>query len=128
MNGTRNRYHLGGIVMKNSIGLRSVLCILALLLASVAWCQNARSGDGTENTPAKTTNSGEAVLAMAGNGVGIALPTSRKTYPVLISDRTIQVPEMMVYIPAGSSKVGSGSNEETVTLDGYCLGKFSVTN
>jgi formylglycine-generating enzyme required for sulfatase activity len=63
-----------------------------------------------------------------GNGVVIPDPTMKKTSAVKDGDRTVQVPEMMVYVPAGKAKIGSGKCDETVTLDGYCIGKFSVTN
>jgi formylglycine-generating enzyme required for sulfatase activity len=43
-------------------------------------------------------------------------------------DRTIQVPEGMVYIPAGKATIGTGAGAKTVELDGYCIGRFSVTN
>jgi formylglycine-generating enzyme required for sulfatase activity len=68
--------------------------------------------------------SGESVKA--GNGAVILDPTSKKTNTVKDADRTVQVPEMMVYIPAGKARIGAG--DETVVLDGFCIGKFSVTN
>jgi formylglycine-generating enzyme required for sulfatase activity len=67
-------------------------------------------------------------VATAANGVGIPHPTSKATYPVLDGDRTIRVPEGMVYVPAGKCKIGTGASASTVELEGYCIGKFSVTN
>lgn len=69
-----------------------------------------------------------ATLASAGNGDRIPVPWSKATYPVKDADRTIQVPETMVYIPGGAFKVGDGASAATAKLDGYCIGKFAVTN
>jgi formylglycine-generating enzyme required for sulfatase activity len=73
------------------------------------------------------TKFSEDVVAKSGNGVAILHPASTKTYALQVGDQTMQVPEMMAYVPAGKAKIGSGQGEE-VMLDGYCIGKFSVTN
>lgn len=78
-----------------------------------------------------------AYVATAANGDKIPDPTSAATYSVKDGAKTIQVPEGMVYIPAGSfvmgtDKAGGGpgnaSPAHTVNLSAYCIGKFEVTN
>lgn len=64
----------------------------------------------------------------AGNGDAIPHPTSKKTIPAKEGDRTIDVPENMVYIPAGECAIGSGSNSKKVRQGGFCIGRFAVTN
>jgi len=67
-------------------------------------------------------------LTTAANGVGIPSPISKKTHPVMDGKRSVEVPEAMVYIPAGKSEIGEGAAVTTVDLSGYCFGKFPVTN
>jgi formylglycine-generating enzyme required for sulfatase activity len=101
--------------MKNSIAP----VVFACLSISVAAGQ-------TSPTTASGPSLDETVLAKAGNGESIFHPASKKSYSVKDGDRTIQVPIMMVYIPTGAFKVGSGNG--TTAAEGYCIGKFSVTN
>src|SRR5207249_37319 len=62
------------------------------------------------------------------NAAGIPHPASTKTYSVKDGDRAIAVPENMVYVPPGEFTFGTGSAAKKVQLDGYCIGKFHVTN
>ncbi len=71
---------------------------------------------------------GDGVLATAGNGDPIGPPGSTKATTTTDGTRTIEVPEGMVYVPAGRFAVGTGATASTAELDGYCIGKFSVTN
>lgn len=103
-----------GEVMRNRIGKSLVLVVLSCCFADSVSSQDAPS-------------TAEKAIAKAGNGVAILHPTSKATYSVQDGQRTIQVPEMMVYVPAGPCKIGRDS-KESVTLDGFCLGRFSVTN
>jgi formylglycine-generating enzyme required for sulfatase activity len=71
---------------------------------------------------------GAEYLTRAANGLGIPDPTATKTYAVTDGTRTIAVPEAMVYVPAGKFTVGTGPSAATAELDGYCIGRFPVTN
>ena len=64
----------------------------------------------------------------AANGTAIPHPTSTATYPVTTASGTVNVPQGMVYIPAGSFTWSTGTTQETRTTDGYCIGRFEVTN
>ncbi|MEW6358722.1 MAG: SUMF1/EgtB/PvdO family nonheme iron enzyme [Planctomycetota bacterium] len=75
----------------------------------------------------------EVYVATAATGDKIPHPLSRKTETIQVGGKTIKVPEGMVYIPAGSSVMGSGPNppegpQHQVYLDGYFIGKYEVTN
>ncbi len=72
--------------------------------------------------------SSQASVTVAANGVAIPHPTATTTYPVTDGDRTIQVPEGMVYVPAGPCTIGEGAQAKTVDLSGFAIGRFSVTN
>lgn len=76
--------------------------------------------------PAKRAT--DEYIAKAANGMGILDPASKKTYEVTDGGRRIAVPESMVYVPAGEFTFGTGATAKRVRLDGYCIGKFSVTN
>src|SRR5438067_2980430 len=67
-------------------------------------------------------------IAKAANGAGIPHPASKKTFDVTDGGRRIAVPENMVYVPAGEFTFGAGPAARKLHLDGYCIGKFSVTN
>jgi formylglycine-generating enzyme required for sulfatase activity len=101
--------------MKNFLALASLAC----LFVSVASGQTLQADKGGGSFD-------EVVLAKAANGEPILHPASKKSYAVKDGDRTIQVPIMMVYVAAGTFKVGSDGG--TASLDGFCIGKFSVTN
>jgi formylglycine-generating enzyme required for sulfatase activity len=60
----------------------------------------------------------------AANGTAIPHPTSTATYAV----GTVNVPQGMVYIPAGNFTWSTGSTQETRYADGYCIRRFEVTN
>lgn len=67
-------------------------------------------------------------VTKAADGTPIPHPTSKTTRPVKDGDRTIEVPEGMVYIPAGEFTAGTGSSARKVKLEGYCIGIYHVTN
>jgi formylglycine-generating enzyme required for sulfatase activity len=69
-----------------------------------------------------------AYVTVSANDVKIPDPTGTKTYTVTDAGRTIQVPEVMAYIPAGDFTYGAGSAAKKVHLDGFSIGKFDVTN
>jgi formylglycine-generating enzyme required for sulfatase activity len=94
-------------------------------IASLAPAQTPAAGPEPERAPAVTN---PHPLTIAANGIGIPHPTAMETYPVTEGTRTIQVPVGMVYIPAGKFAVGTGAHATTAELDGYCIGRFSVTN
>lgn len=67
-------------------------------------------------------------MTTAANGTGVPHPTDPATYVVSVGAGTVPVPEGMVYVPAGSFVMGTGATQTTATLDGYCIGRFEVTN
>ena len=67
-------------------------------------------------------------IAKAADGTAVFHPTSKKARPVRDGTRTVDVPEGMVYVPAGEFRFGTGLSAKKVRLDGYCIGKYSVTN
>jgi formylglycine-generating enzyme required for sulfatase activity len=69
-----------------------------------------------------------AGIATAGNGETIPHPSSTKTYAVVDGARTISVPAAMAYVPGGSFTFGTGTTAGTRTIEGFCIGKFEVTN
>src|SRR5438093_52986 len=96
--------------------LSSLAMAMALAFASRAGAQ-----------PTSTTPEPEPVGKSA-SGAPVPHPLSRRTYAAAESGRTVQVPEMMVYVPAGPCTIGSGAAAKTATLDSYCIGKYAVTN
>ena len=64
-------------------------------------------------------------ITVAANGDDILYPTATNTYAVTNGGRVIQVPVGMVYVPAGAFNYGTDSTR--MTLDEFCIGKFSVT-
>jgi formylglycine-generating enzyme required for sulfatase activity len=113
--------------MKRS--LASAIFLVAILVSAlVAQTPGTATErlEQAETTPKSISTSG--YLTRAANGNGIPHPTSKKTYTVTVGTRTIQVPEGMVYVPAGKFTVGTGANATKAELDGYCIGKFSITN
>ena len=99
----------------------------SLLLTAAAFLAIDSVASAQSRATAKAV-SDESVLTRAGNCENILHPTSKTTYPVKDGSLTIQVPAGMVHVPGGPFKFGNGSDERTATLDGYCIGKFSVTN
>jgi formylglycine-generating enzyme required for sulfatase activity len=106
----------------------TVFAVVAI--ASSAPAQDPKATPGPESGGAETTKASPAggYLTRSAEGTGIPHPTSTRTYSVTDGTRTIQVPEAMVYVPAGDFTLGTGSGAKTVHLDGYCIGKFDVTN
>lgn len=69
-----------------------------------------------------------APVAKAEDGAPIPHPASKKTHPVKDGGNSIDVPDGMVYVPAGEFTFGTGASAKKVKLDGYCIGRYSVTN
>jgi formylglycine-generating enzyme required for sulfatase activity len=68
-------------------------------------------------------------VTKAATGEQIPHPLSRKTNKQTLADgTTIDVPEGMVYVPAGEFTMGEGESEHRVYLDAYFIGKYEVTN
>jgi formylglycine-generating enzyme required for sulfatase activity len=70
----------------------------------------------------------QTYITTSANGIGIPTPTDTTTYDVTDGANTVHVPSGMVYVPAGSFTYGSGATATTMNLDGFCLGRFHVTN
>ena len=118
------------------------LRLLALLLA-VAWT-NAIASAASNATQTSliggrlfaTLSDNELVeiyaeltrLTKDANDNPVLYPTDTTTYAVTVGSTTVQVPYNMVYVPAGSFTVGTGSTATTSTTDAYCIGKYEVTN
>src|SRR5207237_3372859 len=66
-------------------------------------------------------------ITVAANGEKIPHPASTKTYAVQDGATTVQVPEGMVYVPAGPYVMGNGTTSHKVTLSAYSIGKYLVT-
>jgi formylglycine-generating enzyme required for sulfatase activity len=97
--------------------MRMLALALVVLVTSLV-----RAEDG-----AKLSLAGDYV-AKAANGTDISHPASKKTHEVTDGDRRIEVPEGMVYVPAGEFTFGTGATARKVRLDAYGIGKFDVTN
>jgi formylglycine-generating enzyme required for sulfatase activity len=70
-----------------------------------------------------------AYVTTAATGEKIPHPLSRKTNKQTLADGTsIDVPEGMVYVPAGTFTMGEKESEHRVYLDAYFIGKYEVTN
>jgi formylglycine-generating enzyme required for sulfatase activity len=106
----------------------AVFVVAAITLP--AWAQAPSDTPRLDGAGAKATDASPAgdFLTKAADGTGIPHPTSTRTDPVTDGTRTILVPEAMVYVPAGDYTVGTGSGAKTAHLDGYCIGRFDVTN
>ena len=66
-------------------------------------------------------------VTIAANGDGIPYPTATNSYVVFAGTHRFRVPLNMVYVPAGSFTYGTGTNAVTNSLEGYCIGKYPVT-
>src|SRR5438874_4989058 len=97
--------------------MRKLLLTLIVLVTFTIYAQ-----ENTNQPPALN------YIAKVGNGTGIPHPASKKTYEVTDGGHRFAVPENMVYVPAGEFTFGAGPAARKVHLDGYCIGKFSVTN
>lgn len=62
------------------------------------------------------------------NGEKLPKPGSKFTCAVKDGSKTVAVPVGMVYVPAAEFTFGSGPSARKVKLDGYCIGKYPVTN
>lgn len=88
------------------------------------------------SAPASTNSSPRSPLDLlaatyvgaAATGDKIPHPSSTSTYTVTDNGAAINVPENMVYVPAGNFVMGEGTSLHTVYLDAYCINKYEVTN
>src|SRR5262249_3890315 len=92
--------------------------VAACLLAAMALVPQAISAEPDERDYA----------CVAATGEKIPHPGSRTMYAVEDGDRTVRVPQGMVYVPAGPFPMGEGESRHDVTLDAFCIGKYEVTN
>lgn len=69
-----------------------------------------------------------AVLTAAATGDKIPHPLSTKSYAVTDNGKRIEVPDGMVYVPAGKFTMGERASEHVVSLGGFCIAKFLLTN
>jgi len=67
-------------------------------------------------------------ICTTANGEKLPKPGSKLTYELKLGEKTISVPLGMVYVPAGDFTFGTGLSAKKVNLDGYCIGKYHVTN
>ncbi|MDY3559246.1 formylglycine-generating enzyme family protein [Gemmata sp. JC673] len=67
-------------------------------------------------------------VTKAADGTPIPHPASKVTRTVKDGEKTVQVPKGMVYVPAGEFTFGTGVGAKKVKLDGFCIGKYHVTN
>jgi formylglycine-generating enzyme required for sulfatase activity len=65
---------------------------------------------------------------VAATGEKIPHPGSKATYTVGEGDDRRFVPTAMVYVPAGKFTMGERESAHEVFLDGFCIGKYEVTN
>lgn len=108
----------------------SAAAVLFVLSAASYFIESAVAGESA--SPDR-----DAYIGIAANGEKIPYPTSTATYPVRDGDMTIQVPEGMVYVPAGSfvmgtdqkaGMAGTANPAHNVKLSAYFIAKFLVTN
>ncbi len=97
-----------------------------------AFTFTLRVSDSANGTATKTFTS-EIFLLASANGIGIPSPIDPTTYSVTDGANTVQVPMGMVYVPTGSFTYGPSVTTPviaatSVSLNGYCLGRFHVTN
>jgi formylglycine-generating enzyme required for sulfatase activity len=124
--------------MKRSIFscLRQTIFIMAavFLFFAVGSCRHVANVSAPIDSRSSVPSDSKAYVpvATAANGDKILHPTSGATYTLKDGAATIQVPEGMVYVPAGSFVMGNGSSGENaahkVNLSAYCIGKYQVTN
>jgi formylglycine-generating enzyme required for sulfatase activity len=72
-----------------------------------------------------TAATGDSPRGEAGK---IPHPLSKKTTKIIYQGKRIEIPEGMLYVPAGKFKMGEGESEHEVYLDAYFIGKYEVTN
>ena len=105
----------------------------AMALLLVAPTDPTACGQATGDSPAANPAnpaiaSASPYLATAANGMGIPHPTAKTTFSIDDRGRAIEVPEGMVYVPAGECQIGAGRSATTENVAGFCIGRFSVTN
>jgi len=87
-----------------------------------------------QNRKSKIRNDFDDVyVTTAATGEKVPHPLSRKTYKVTFEGKSIDVPEGMIYVPAGKFLMGKGSAppqgpQHEVYLDTYFIDKYEVTN
>jgi formylglycine-generating enzyme required for sulfatase activity len=130
------RYNDPPTTRKNLMGFRIVV-----LPSAAAGAAAPRAGAVTDVAPVERPGPqspsvqsakspwDDAYVATAATGEKIPHPLSRKTYKQTLADgTTIEVPEGMVYVPAGEFTMGEKESEHKVYLDAYFIGKYEVTN
>ena len=80
------------------------------------------------NATASATFAMQSFLQLSANNFGMPAPTDTTTYDVVDGTSTVHVPSGFVYVPRGSFTYGTGTTAVTYTLDGFCTGRFEVTN
>lgn len=68
------------------------------------------------------------ILTYAATGEPIFSPAVQRSRVESVDGARIEIPEGMVYVPAGGFMIGAGASAQTVTLPAYFIGKFEVTN
>lgn len=71
---------------------------------------------------------GRDALIVAATGEKIPHPLSKKSYAATDNRKSVEVPDAMVYVPAGKFTMGERDSEHVVFLDGFCIAKYLVTN
>ncbi len=80
------------------------------------------------SAPSAVKSYDDIYVATAATGEKIPHPLSPKTYKMMYQGKRIDVPEGMVYVPAGEFLMGENESEHKVYLDAYFIGKYEVTN
>ncbi len=88
------------------------------LVLTVGWASEEAVADAVS----------EQYACMAATGEKILLPWSKQTSVVIDGGKRVNVPENMVYVPAGAFTMGDRESKHRVFLDAYCIGKYEVTN
>ena len=75
----------------------------------------------------------DVVVATAATGDKIPHLLSKKAKTIFYLGKRVEIPEGFVYVPPGEFLMGEGANppegpEHKVWLDGFCIGKYEVTN
>jgi formylglycine-generating enzyme required for sulfatase activity len=96
--------------------------------ADYPWVRPEGSSQKAEGREQKKSEWDDMYVATAATGEKIPHPLSKKTYAIEYQGQKIEVPEGMVYVPAGDFTMGQGESEHRVYLDAYFIGKYEVTN